>query len=470
MLKSFLKDTAIYTIPTILSRGIGLFLLPIYIRIASSEELGILDLYLAFGNFVLIVITLEISQAIARDIPECKDHQQKIIYNSSGLYFSLGMYVLFIIFALIFAEELNQLIIGDILYERSFKYALFFFFFNGLFYYLQNILRFELKSISYGVVSLLYSFLNILLLYILGIVYQLGFNAILLAMIFSAAISAAVSLFLLRNFIGFKFNLTIIKKLLTFSTPLVPASLLVVVCLYVDRYMISAFLDIADVGRYGIGVRIASIGGLILTGAHLAIGPIIYKNYSAAESPLELEKIFRYFFIGAMFFFLLISFAAKTILAILTGPEYYLVADIIPILLISLFFSNMYIFMPGIYLKKKSSIIFIINFLAAVINIILNFFLIPIFGIGGAALATSFSSLFHFAAFAYFSQRFYYVPHSWYQFFLVLIYPITIVYIDIAFIAFLDSIYIYGFRFIVIVLFLLLLFVNNLAKPRELIT
>ena len=50
MIQTFIKDSFIYSIPIIISRGLGIILLPIYTRITSAEELGALELFFAFGN------------------------------------------------------------------------------------------------------------------------------------------------------------------------------------------------------------------------------------------------------------------------------------------------------------------------------------------------------------------------------------------------------------------------------------
>jgi Na+-driven multidrug efflux pump len=73
----------------------------------------------------------------------------------------------------------------------------------------------------------------------------------------------------------------------------------------------------------------------------------------------------------------------------------------------------MYIFMPGMDIAKKTKGISAINITAGLINIPLNFLLIPYLGIMGAALATLCSSLLMFALYAYFSQKLYFVPHNW---------------------------------------------------------
>ena len=62
MLRSFIKDSAIYAIPQIFSKGINLILLPLYTRILSPNEYGSLDLLLIFAAIINVTIALEVSQ------------------------------------------------------------------------------------------------------------------------------------------------------------------------------------------------------------------------------------------------------------------------------------------------------------------------------------------------------------------------------------------------------------------------
>ena len=120
MIKSFVKDSLIYTVPIVFSRGIGIFLLPIYTLIASPEELGALDLFLVFGNMISIAVALEISQGVTRFIPELSDVKQRLAYSSTGLYFTSFMYALFLITASTFYVELNHFITGKGEYDFFF--------------------------------------------------------------------------------------------------------------------------------------------------------------------------------------------------------------------------------------------------------------------------------------------------------------------------------------------------------------
>jgi O-antigen/teichoic acid export membrane protein len=94
-------------------------------------------------------------------------------------------------------------------------------------------------------------------------------------------------------------------------------------------------------------------------------------------------------------------------------PEYYASALVVPLLVPAILLSGMYIFGPGLGIAKKTGVIALINIIGAVLNTSLNFTLIPLLGIRGAALATLLSSITVFAAYIIYSQNLYFIPHTW---------------------------------------------------------
>ena len=76
MLKSLFRDSILYTLSTVLTRGISFILLPVYTQALSPEEFGLLDYFVAMGAIASIVITLEIVQGLARYIPESLDDEK----------------------------------------------------------------------------------------------------------------------------------------------------------------------------------------------------------------------------------------------------------------------------------------------------------------------------------------------------------------------------------------------------------
>lgn len=412
MIKAFLKDSIIYTIPIVLSRGIGIFLLPIYTRITSPDELGALELFIAFGNIVALTVAFEITQGISRYIPESKGKLRRS-YAFTGLIFTLVTYCLSISMFFLFADNLSLFITGSGDYLREFKLALIYILFNGFYYYFQNLLRFEGKSFLFSISSITYACSNLFLVLIFGIVLNQGLEAILNSLILSCLFVSLLSLFFLRNSFEKVFRFDLLRKLLAFSLPLVPASVLVFISLYINRFMINDIIGIQSVGLYSVGVKIASVTGLIIVGFQMAITPLIYKHYNDQETPKNLAIIFKYFVAIYSLFFISFSFLSKELVLLLTTEEFFEISSIIPILTLTFLFSSIYVFMPGIVIKKKTHIIFFINLVVAILNIILNLILIPKFNIIGAAYGTTLGYFFGFLMYIFFSQKFYHVNHNW---------------------------------------------------------
>ena len=81
MLKLFFKNTFVYTIGGVLTRGVAIFLLPIYTNYLSPAEYGIIDLFIVIASIVNIIIALEISQGIARYYQDAKDEKEATASN-----------------------------------------------------------------------------------------------------------------------------------------------------------------------------------------------------------------------------------------------------------------------------------------------------------------------------------------------------------------------------------------------------
>ena len=86
----------------------------------------------------------------------------------------------------------------------------------------------------------------------------------------------------------------------------------------------------------------------------------------------------------------------------------------------------MYIFSPGIGIAKKTHLIIWINVLTGLLNILLNYLLIPKMGIKGAGMATMLSYFVFFSAFSIVSQRFYPIPHNWGKIFIAVAFAGTL--------------------------------------------
>ncbi len=413
MLKAFLRDGAIYAIPSIVSRGLSIILIPLYTRVLTPADYGSFDLLSAFAALVNLTVAFEVSQGVARYYSDEKNIQRRVVYASSAFWFTIFCYTLFLVTAFLFSNELSFLVMGRQGMEKSFQVGVIYIFLNAVFYLVQNQFRFELRSVHFAIVSLIVTVVTAVLAIVMTYVVTWGLEGFLMGMAGGAFSGCIYGLWHLRHSFRFQFQWERLKEMLVFSAPLVPSGIAVFVGQYIDRIMINQYLSLADVGLFGIGFRVASIVSLVIVGFQGAMTPLIYAHYRDPETPKHLASIFRIFVSFALLMFLGVSLFAKEILMILTIPAYYEAANIVVFLVPAILLSNMYIFAPGAAIEKKTHLILWINVAGAVLNILLNALLIPNFGISGAAVAKLTSYSLVFGAYMLYSQKLYYVPHDW---------------------------------------------------------
>lgn len=413
MFNRFFKDSLVYWGGIILSQGIGLILLPFYAHIFSPAHYGVIDLLTIATKLVNLTVALEISQGVARFYPEAKTGNDKIGYASTALWFTMLMYSLFVFGALWFAVPLSRFILESNEFQTVFQVALLAMWAEGIFILVQNQLRFRLQPTAYAMASIVNVAVSVTAIITLLLGFGLGVVAVFYGQFAGMLAGSAIAFYYARQDYRLTFNLNMCKTMLHFSIPLVPSSIAVFVVLYVDRIMIRTLMSIDALGIYAVGYRVASIVMLLMAGFQTALTPLIYTYYREATTPQELARIFRYFIAFALGLFGGLSIFAPEIVAILTAPDYYGAAGLIPILIPAILLYRMYIFAPGLSIAKQTGIIAVINLLGAVINVGLNLALISQFGLPGAALATLLSAAVSFGIHVVFSQKHYFVPHTW---------------------------------------------------------
>ncbi|MCL6419722.1 oligosaccharide flippase family protein [Aestuariirhabdus haliotis] len=412
MLKSFFKDSVIYTIPSVLSRGISLLLIPFYTRVLDPADYGALDLLLVFLGLINLTVALEVSQGLARFYSSVTDQVSKGLYASTSFWFAFFCYLFFLILMYLFSDHISYWIFGSKEYETFFIIGIFYIFLNGIFYMIQNQLRWELRSVSYGVVSILYSVLSASAAVTLVVAGDMKVEGVLWGMLFGALISCVYGLWTLRNSYRFQFDIVKLREMLLFSLPLVPSGLAVFSMQYIDRLMINHYLSLGDVGIYGMGYRMASVVGLLMVGFQMSLTPLVYANFEKPEVPHHLAIIFRIFLALALLFFSFISIFVSEILGFLVAPAYHSASVIIVFLVPALLLFNMYVFFPGISIAKKNHLKIFIYCAGLVVGIFFNVLLIPFVGVVGAGISTLISYGVVFTAYVVLSQKFYPVPHE----------------------------------------------------------
>jgi O-antigen/teichoic acid export membrane protein len=413
LVRRFLRDSGVYALGGLVTRGLGLLLLPFYTRALSPHDYGLVDLLIVLGAFVNVTIALEVSQGLARLLPDADDRSERARLSSTALWFTAAVYLFFTVICWALAPHLATVFLDSLESQNLLRVALVSIALHGVFNLLQSQLRFELRPLQHTISSVVAASVTIVTTVALVLLLHLEALGVIYGQLLGYGCGAVMAFYFGRGSLVARFDLSALKRMLGFSLPFVPSSLGVILALYVDRLVIKELLSITEVGIYGVAYRFASAAGLLMLGFQGALTPLIYSHFREPGTPLELARIFRLFVAFALALLLSLGLFSGEIVAIFTSPRYYHAATLIPLLVPAVLLSSMYIFAPGLSIAKRSGCIAFISITTAGLNLLLNFALVPQFGTRGAALGTLISAMLSFGLYMALSQKHYFVPHRW---------------------------------------------------------
>ncbi len=413
MVKLFLKDSFLYTLSNVLTKGIGFIMLPIYTTFFNPSEFGVLDMLLVTGNVLSIIIGLEIHQAVARFFPEAQSFDEKRKIVSTAFWAILAFYILFLVPTVFVSPAISEKMFGRADYGDVIFVALLSYGFNFLYYFSSAQLRWQLKAKENLFVSVLYSGLAATSAFVLLKYFSLSLEAVFYGQIIAAVVGLLFAIYFAREYYASIFDKVVFRRLTRFSLPLIFSTLTVYAMLYVDRLVINRLLTTEDLGLYGFAYRIASVVGLLAMGSQTALTPLIYNRFQDSDTPKHIAKLFHLFILGCVVMMIGL-FVLSPYLAVWIGSSQYKgAAVLIPWVAFSILFTGISNFTPGIFIAKKTHLSLYINLASFVLNLFLSYGLIKLMGLQGAVLATAICSLFYFFMYYYMGQKYYFIPFFW---------------------------------------------------------
>lgn len=412
MLRRIARDSVIYGAATVAARGAQLFLLPIYTRVFTPNDLGVIDLIAVVAALVNVTVALEISQAVGRYLAEAKSARERAALASTTLWFAAAAYAAFAAVTSLFAQSLGVWLFGvessALMVAAALAIAC-----SGVYTIVQEVFRWTGRSGSYAVASLLYTTTAIGFGLVLILVFDLGLFGVYCGQIGGALLAGVWAWFKSREFYLLECNPPLLRKMLLYSLPLVPSSVAMFVSLNADKMAIQHFLSLSDLGVYGVAYRLAAVAQLLAIAVQLAVSPAVLQAHANDATRHSLVRAFRYFAVAAFALVILLTLFADELVRLFATASFYGAAPLVPLLAIAFIALNLYGFAPGLFIAKRTGSVAAIMLAGAALNLGLNILLTPWIGLFGAATATSTTAITIFAALMVFSQRIYFVPHHW---------------------------------------------------------
>lgn len=430
-IKQLTRHSAIYSASTMIQRAQGLIMLPI---LTDTSYLATKALY---GNYVLIytfIAFMNVFFLYGIDSGFMRyfflgRHERKNVYSTAIrlLTFS-GLVTSGVI--LIFAAPLSEWIFGGGGYEFFVQIAAAILFFDTLANIPYLILRAEEKSIAYSGIRIGRFLLELTLNIVFVVVLKMGVKGILYANLAAAVINLLVLIPFQLKYIRGAFSFAAMKDLLLFGLPMIPNGLAYLVVEMSDRYLMLYLLDKDTLAVYAANYKFGTLMLFLVTAFRTAWQPFFLKIVNEQEAKAIYARVMTYFILGASVIVLcggyLIDYIVRTPIypgKTLLGHEYWGGAFIVPVILLSYMLYGVYVNLTvGVYVQKKSRWMGLFTGLAALTNIISNFYLMPRFGMMGAAIATLLAYLVMAGSIFILNQRIYPIRYEYHRIGMILLY------------------------------------------------
>ncbi|GAB4293406.1 MAG: flippase [Ignavibacteriaceae bacterium] len=393
-------------------------------RYLGVESFGLYSLGLSFVTILNVITNMGFNQAIVRFISVYKSQNRIPEIRGtflSSITISLIFCLIVIIIILIFAEDLSLVFFDNLnLYPVLILFSLSIPF-NSIYMFSASFaLAYKRVKFQNFLVNILRP-VSFLILIFLVIIFQSELNGALYANLFSVIITAFAGIWIVLKlfpeslFDFSKINIEL-KPILNFAIPTLFTGFTAIILMKTDRIMIGYFMQESDVGIYSAAASMAINLSVFLTPFATIFAPVSAELYHNAKIS-ELKEAFRNITLWLLvftlpIFYIFISFPGE----LLTIYGYEFIPGVQALLIIaSSQLLNVATGPVGIILKMTGHqyIDLTISLIVFILNLALNYFLIPIWGINGAAMATAISiAVTHLVRLFYVKQKLNLFPYD----------------------------------------------------------
>ncbi len=356
-------------------------------RYLGPKNYGLLNYSIGFASLFSFITAIGSDIVISREIIKNNQEADKIM--SSGFVLKLIGGAVAFLAALSFSFIFNE---GGLIHLMIAIYSLTFiaasFQVTGSFFQSKVMAKKNVISqIAVSAVSLLVKL----------IIIKLGLGIIYLAA--SYVLDAALlALFLLLAYLAsekkdfrFDFDRALFYKILKYSWPLMLSAAASFLLLRIDQVIIGQALGDVAVGIYSAAVKLVEIFYFIPTLVCYSLFPAIVNARQGSDLSFakRLKSLYIFMFFAALFLAVFLSLFSRPIISLIFGPEYAAAAGILKIYA----WSNIGMFLGAtinyrLVVENKERFIFLVQIALVIINVALNLWLLPLFGMAGSAIAT----------------------------------------------------------------------------------
>lgn len=385
------KATGLYLIGNLFNKGIAFLTIPVFTRLMSTSDYGLANTYLSWVTILSVIVGLSLGNSLRSAYIDFKDDIDR--YISSIFFLSLLNFVLastlIVTISYFYIEQIDITLVVLCLLQSFMTYII-----NSISIKYMLSLDYIRNTLILALPNIIIAILSIIFLIYINIEEYLG--RIIPYVIVTSLLG---SYYLVKNFIKGKNYIDKIywEYAIGLSIPLIFHGLSINILSSSDRTMLTAFRSASETGVYSLAYSFSMIALVVTTSLGSVWVPWFNNKMKNGKRDVinENVKVYIEIIVVVMIGILMVG---PEILEILAPKEYWSGKILIAPILLASFFIFLYSISVDLeYYYKSTKIIAINTMIAALINILLNFVFIPLYGASGAAFSTVIAYIVSFA-------------------------------------------------------------------------
>ena len=412
-LKRLGRHSAVYGLGGMVSRVLAVVLLPLYTAYLNTAAYGQVEIVTSLTAVVAILLQLGISSAFFRFYFDAKEPREKLTVVRTSFWFTMAMATLGLVFGVVFRDQIAHVLglgnagmlvaAGAVGLWAQTNYQ-----------QLTALFRVEERSVQYAIASVANVLITVAAMVVFVAVVHWGAVGLVVGNFTGTLVVYVALLAYRREQLGLEFDRPLFRRMQHFGLPLVPSALALWVINFVDRQFVIWFKGLDEAGVYSAAVRIASVVTFVMIAFRTAWPAFAYSIEDDREARRTYAFVLTYLLAFASWLALALGALAPWLVKLLTAPKFHRASEAVALLAFAgAIYAGYTVLAIGSGRARRTQLNWVVPGAAAVLNIALNFWLIPAYGMVGAAISTLAAYVALFIGMTLYAQYVYPVPYQW---------------------------------------------------------
>jgi O-antigen/teichoic acid export membrane protein len=412
-LKRLGRHSAVYGLGGLVSRILATLLLPLYTHYLPPGSYGRVEIVTAATAVLAILLQLGISSAFFRFYFDAKEDAERLVVIRTSFWFTMAMSTLGLVLGVVFAAPIGHWLgLGhDPSLVRAGAVGLWA---QTNYQQLTALFRVEERSVQYAIASVANVLITVAAMVLFVAYFHWGAVGLVVGNFTGTLVVYAVLLGYRYEQLGAQFDRGLFRKMQRFGMPLVPSALALWTINFVDREFVSWYKGNAEVGVYSAAVKIASLITFVMVAFRTAWPAFAYSIEDDREAKRTYSFVLTYLLALTSWAALALGALAPWWVRLLTDPRYQRAEKGVALLAFAgAVYAGYVVLAIGSGRARKTQWNWAVTGAGAAVNVGLNFWLVPRFGMVGAAVSTAVAYVVLFVGMTLYAQHVYPVRYQW---------------------------------------------------------